>query len=77
MHLLRQLAPEERTELIETLKVSRATYFRWQNNPGSIPVEEADSIRTYLQGIHGRKYDLMELWSRNPAKKAVRKRVAA
>lgn len=61
--LLQGLAPQERTKLIEALGVSRATYYRWQNAPGSIPVAEAEAIQRHLSKLHGQEYDLLELWS--------------
>ncbi len=60
--LLRELAPAERQKLLDKLGVGRATYFRWQKQPGVIPVEKAEVIRDFLQQAYGERYDLLDLW---------------
>lgn len=62
VELLKELAPPERAELLERMKVSRATYFRWLNEPGAIGIEQAEEIRAFLQDAFARPLSLTELW---------------
>jgi hypothetical protein len=67
--LMKQWAPPERTQLIAQLGISRITWYRWQNNPGIVPVPEADIIRQFLQEAFGEKYDLIELFRVKPRRR--------
>lgn len=60
--LMSELASPERAVLIKKLGISRATWFRWQEQPGMVPVPQADIIRLFLQAAYGEKYDLITLF---------------
>lgn len=60
--LLRELAPQEREKLIKDLRISRATFYRWCNQPGKIEVTQAQEITTWLGKLQGRAYSMLDLW---------------
>lgn len=72
--LLRELSASERNYLIHKLGVHRSTFFRWQNDPGSIPWDGVITIKDFLDKVYGRDHDMNQLRKPAPAK---RKRVAA
>ncbi len=66
----------QRETLIAKLKCGRSTFYRWQADPGSIPLDAVVIIKAFLDKLDGADYDMGQL--RKPVKlTGNKKRIAA
>lgn len=75
--LLGQLAPQERAQLMHYLGCSRSTLWRYTQEPGKVPVNDAHTIALYLGAVFGDEYTIAELWNLTARQLGGRKATAA
>lgn len=58
---LRRLTTAQRRELMQKLGLSKTTLYARMQKPGSLTLDEADTLRQYLEGIDNEAYDIYHL----------------
>jgi hypothetical protein len=54
--------PDKRTELCRALGISERTFYLRRNSPGSLTLDEAASLNTYLERTTGQPQDVFKLY---------------
>ena len=60
-YLLTRFLPEQREELCARMGITRETFYRRRNNPGSFTLDEGAVLANYLEELHGHPVDLFQL----------------
>lgn len=60
-YLMRTMSPEHKRKLWDMLGCSESTWYRWQRNPGTMPLKDVVRIKDFLDRRDREDYDMREL----------------
>lgn len=58
---LEKLSRKERDALMNELSISKTTYYRLRAKPKGLTLEQAERMRTFLEGLDNEEYDMFSL----------------